>query len=162
MPNILLFRHTTCCILFLTYHSSTFYSSLQTSFVFHLSAPSLMLSLLPYPSPAPSLILSPVAPLSRQQPHGDMATNALILTNLSPQCFNDAELERIREVIASVATIRAWAPLRGLNRIIVVLVDSDEASRLRAHLERELAASVAQGMKSECAIRKHRLTPSLL
>lgn len=75
-----------------------------------------------------TLDLSDLPPLT--QPAAP--TNTLLLTNLmNTDIFRADNLQTIRDLVAQIAPIHAWAPLKSFRRIIVSFFDEVSAIRVR-------------------------------
>jgi hypothetical protein len=59
-------------------------------------------------------------------------TNTLLLTNLmNTDIFRPDNLQTIRDLVAQIAPIHAWAPLKSFRRIVVSFFDEASAIRVR-------------------------------
>jgi hypothetical protein len=75
-----------------------------------------------------TLDLSSLPPLTQPT----TPTNTLLLTNLmNTDIFRPDNLQTIRDLVAQVAPIHAWAPLKSFRRIVVSFFDEDSAIRVR-------------------------------
>ncbi|KAK3946418.1 putative calcineurin binding protein [Diplogelasinospora grovesii] len=75
-----------------------------------------------------TLDLSNLPPLTQPTP----PSNTLIFTNLqSLDVFRPDNLQTIRDLIAQVAPIHAWSPLKSLKRIVVSFYDEQAAIAVR-------------------------------
>ncbi|KAK0634980.1 Calcipressin-domain-containing protein [Bombardia bombarda] len=76
-----------------------------------------------------TLDLSNLPPLDQPTP----PSNTLIFTNLlSLDIFQPDNLQTIRDLVAQIAPIHAWAPLKSFRRIIVSFFDEDAAIAVRS------------------------------
>lgn len=75
-----------------------------------------------------TLDLSAIPPLVQPTP----PSNTLILTNLlSLDIFRPDNLQTIRELVAKIAPIHSWSPLKSFRRIIVSFYDEQSAINVR-------------------------------
>jgi hypothetical protein len=75
-----------------------------------------------------TLDLSNLPPLVQPTP----PSNTLLFTNLtSTDIFQPDNLQTIRGLVAQIAPIHAWAPLKSFRRIVVSFFDEDAAIRVR-------------------------------
>jgi hypothetical protein len=75
-----------------------------------------------------TLDLSDLPPLTQPA----VPTNTLLLTNLMDKdIFRPDNLQSIRDLVAQIAPIHAWAPLKSFRRIVVSFFDEASAIRVR-------------------------------
>lgn len=83
-------------------------------------------------------------------------TNTLIITQLPAEFFHPAVLTALRDHLALFGTIFAWAPLRGLLRIILVYLSEDDAENAKHHCD----GLTLDELPNRCVALSYRLISS--
>ncbi|KAL1989735.1 hypothetical protein VTN49DRAFT_6932 [Thermomyces lanuginosus] len=88
--------------------------------------------------PSLTIDISNLPPLSQPSP----PSNTLLLTDLRDrELFSQESLAAIRAQITAIAPLNSFSPLPSLQRIVCSFTSTDDAVRVRRHLEAELLLS---------------------